>query len=222
MELKNEMDALAEKDKLFEETRRNLFKKRCLLMKAEEKGLDSAMQSTLLRKAEKDYTKSLQIIDEKIAIEERLISLVRPLLEFFMATFIICCLKVQGHLQRMEKEMEKSLNLSFRSQHDNFIADVPDSTEAASHTTATGSTAMNSASRSSPKKRQALNDSEPIDPDEPVYCFCSQVSFGDMIACDNPNCEREWFHYPCVGLTSPPKGKWYCKECEPLMKLAGH
>lgn len=45
-------------------------------MKAEEKGLDAAMQATLLRKAEKDYAKSLQLIDEKIAIEEKLVEMV--------------------------------------------------------------------------------------------------------------------------------------------------
>lgn len=27
--------------------------------------------------------------------------------------------------------------------------------------------------------------SEPIDPDEPTYCLCQQVSFGEMIGCDN-------------------------------------
>ncbi|KAJ9058529.1 Inhibitor of growth protein 4, variant 3 [Entomophthora muscae] len=53
----------------------------------------------------------------------------------------------------------------------------------------------------------------PIDPYEPIYCFCSQVSFGDMVACDDELCEREWFHYQCVGLKTHPKGKWYCSEC---------
>lgn len=52
-----------------------------------------------------------------------------------------------------------------------------------------------------------------IDPNEPRYCYCHQVSFGDMIACDGENCEREWFHYPCVGLVEPPAGKWFCEEC---------
>lgn len=28
-------------------------------------------------------------------------------------------------------------------------------------------------------------NSEPIDPDEPTYCLCNQVSFGEMIGCDN-------------------------------------
>ena len=30
--------------------------------------------------------------------------------------------------------------------------------------------------------------------DEPVYCYCQRISFGDMIACDNENCNIEWFH----------------------------
>ncbi|KAI9104552.1 inhibitor of growth protein 4-like protein [Phlyctochytrium arcticum] len=53
----------------------------------------------------------------------------------------------------------------------------------------------------------------PIDPNEPTYCICHQVSFGDMIECDNEDCPIEWFHYSCVGLTAPPKGKWFCPEC---------
>lgn len=52
-----------------------------------------------------------------------------------------------------------------------------------------------------------------IDPNEPKYCFCGQVSFGDMVACDGENCEKEWFHYACVGLYEPPVGKWYCSDC---------
>jgi len=25
----------------------------------------------------------------------------------------------------------------------------------------------------------------PVDPNEPTYCICNQVSFGEMVACDN-------------------------------------
>ena len=53
----------------------------------------------------------------------------------------------------------------------------------------------------------------PVDPNEPTYCLCHQVSFGEMIGCDNPDCPIEWFHFQCVGLTSKPKGKWYCPRC---------
>lgn len=53
----------------------------------------------------------------------------------------------------------------------------------------------------------------PIDPNEPTYCICNRVSFGEMVGCDNPDCKHEWFHYECVGLTSTPKGKWLCPQC---------
>ncbi|XP_025721168.1 uncharacterized protein [Callorhinus ursinus] len=48
----------------------------------------------------------------------------------------------------------------------------------------------------------------PVDPNEPTYCLCHQVSYGEMIGCDNPDCPIEWFHFACVDLTTKPKGKW--------------
>ncbi|XP_071816107.1 inhibitor of growth protein 3-like isoform X2 [Apostichopus japonicus] len=56
------------------------------------------------------------------------------------------------------------------------------------------------------------------DPNEPRYCLCNQVSYGNMVGCDNPNCPIEWFHYGCVGITQPPKGKWFCPQCTAAMK----
>ncbi|XP_062209850.1 PHD finger protein ING1 [Phragmites australis] len=53
----------------------------------------------------------------------------------------------------------------------------------------------------------------PVDPNEPTYCLCNQVSYGEMVACDNPDCKIEWFHFGCVGLKEQPKGKWYCPNC---------
>ncbi|XP_075086002.1 PHD finger protein ING1-like isoform X2 [Nicotiana tabacum] len=58
----------------------------------------------------------------------------------------------------------------------------------------------------------------PVDPNEPTYCFCNQVSYGEMVACDNPNCKIEWFHYGCVGLKEQPKGKWFCADCAGTQK----
>ena len=46
-----------------------------------------------------------------------------------------------------------------------------------------------------------------------VFCFCRQVSYGEMIGCDNENCQNEWFHLGCVGLTEPPRGVWFCPDC---------
>lgn len=40
-----------------------------------------------------------------------------------------------------------------------------------------------------------------------------QISFGEMILCDNDLCPIEWFHFSCVALMSKPKGKWFCPNC---------
>jgi hypothetical protein len=58
----------------------------------------------------------------------------------------------------------------------------------------------------------------PVDPNEPTYCLCQQVSYGEMIGCDNNDCPIEWFHFGCMELTTKPKGKWYCPKCLPLFK----
>ncbi|XP_058800193.1 inhibitor of growth protein 3-like [Phymastichus coffea] len=65
-----------------------------------------------------------------------------------------------------------------------------------------------------------LSSNVPIDADvnfvyDPTrYCICNQVSYGNMIACDNDLCSYEWFHYACVNLTIAPEGKWYCPKCK--------
>ena len=51
------------------------------------------------------------------------------------------------------------------------------------------------------------------DLNEPTYCYCNKVSFGEMVACDNTSCPHEWFHYGCVGLSAPPDGGWLCPTC---------
>ncbi|KAJ7070334.1 hypothetical protein B0H15DRAFT_115152 [Mycena belliarum] len=69
------------------------------------------------------------------------------------------------------------------------------------------------------------------DPNESRYCYCDQVSFGEvraslaflssaltswkMIGCDDARCEREWFHLSCTNLKTAPEGrkKWYCDDC---------
>lgn len=93
----------------------------------------------------------------------------------------------------------------------------------ASSSKVTGSVARNK----KPKKQESSEDNAgdikashasdvldmPVDPNEPTYCLCHQVSYGEMIGCDNVDCPIEWFHFACVGLTNKPKGKWYCPKC---------
>ncbi|KAF4123333.1 inhibitor of growth protein 3 [Geosmithia morbida] len=49
--------------------------------------------------------------------------------------------------------------------------------------------------------------------DDKKYCLCHNVSYGDMVACDNDDCPYEWFHWSCVSLKSEPNGTWYCPVC---------
>lgn len=49
-----------------------------------------------------------------------------------------------------------------------------------------------------------------------LYCVCQQPSFGEMVACDGPDCQSgEWFHVSCVGLREGEArtGQWFCPDC---------
>ncbi|KAG9053291.1 hypothetical protein FS842_008392 [Serendipita sp. 407] len=58
-------------------------------------------------------------------------------------------------------------------------------------------------------------DSQTLDEDSKLYCICGQQSFGEMIGCDDSECEIEWFHLQCLGLDSPPPGQdiFVCPQC---------
>jgi hypothetical protein len=51
---------------------------------------------------------------------------------------------------------------------------------------------------------QGDDEEEEEDETEPRYCYCNQVSYGEMVACDMKSCPREWFHLDCVGLSKAP------------------
>lgn len=52
--------------------------------------------------------------------------------------------------------------------------------------------------------------------DETPYCICQKMSYGDMVGCDNDECQYQWFHYKCVNVTEEPKGEWLCPVCRNL------
>jgi RNA recognition motif-containing protein len=61
------------------------------------------------------------------------------------------------------------------------------------------------------------SDPDPDDPLEPKYCYCLRGSYGDMVGCDNPKCEREWFHLGCtdLGKMLEEEDHWLCTFCQP-------
>ncbi|KAL2157804.1 hypothetical protein VTH06DRAFT_5073 [Thermothelomyces fergusii] len=95
--------------------------------------------------------------------------------------------------------------------------------------TSSGAAGNNSSNNSGTKKAGAgaenEDDADEDDDqdvgDEDVYCYCNQVSYGEMVACDGEGCPREWFHLECVGLKVAPEGnaKWYCEDCKKRLKI---
>lgn len=52
-----------------------------------------------------------------------------------------------------------------------------------------------------------------VDSNEPLYCTCRKISYGQMVGCENADCPIEWYHFGCVGITAEPKDPWYCPTC---------
>lgn len=238
--------------------KKNLFKKRSVLLKANEKNFDESVQVSLKKRAEKEAQKVSLLLDEKIQIQGNLLQI------------------IEQHQQRLIKEVYKPLELvsEFNYQSNSIFEDIPEphisennkrsssimkqaqagniSSSLSSVSSGGGdrendlltinasnqktsripsprpplltfssertNSADNLSHKTSPKKRVSLEDEPPIDPNEPVYCYCKQVSWGEMVACDGPKCQSEWFHLSCVNLTSPPEGKWYCSDCKIKIK----
>lgn len=68
-----------------------------------------------------------------------------------------------------------------------------------------------------------VSEHDPDDPNEPKYCYCNRGSYGEMVACDNDACPKEWFHIGCTELKASPGADetWYCRECRPLFSKRG-
>jgi hypothetical protein len=50
---------------------------------------------------------------------------------------------------------------------------------------------------------------------EAKYCYCGTPSHGEMVECEEPYCEREWFHRNCIADKTLPD-QWFCNDCKRL------
>ncbi|ORY89230.1 hypothetical protein BCR43DRAFT_500112 [Syncephalastrum racemosum] len=167
---------------------------------------------------DKEYKQAVQKQDQKIELAMRMYDL------------------VSRHIERIDSQMAKSgINdgdwiggQRAGANHKRNVSSWSDSWRAdAAPTKRSFVNGPSSAASSSSVRKRTHHSTRPnpaanhhgalseldIDPNEPRYCICNQVSFGDMVACDGENCEKEWFHYACVGLVEPPAGKWFCDDC---------
>ena len=79
-----------------------------------------------------------------------------------------------------------------------------------SHKKGAGIAAQMAAAAAAAAAMEDETSSLPPEEDEEVgegelrYCYCNDVSYGEMVGCDGDSCPMEWFHLKCVGLQKAP------------------
>ncbi|KAG1504744.1 hypothetical protein G6F46_001511 [Rhizopus delemar] len=192
-ELRN-MDDDLQKHKEAYTKNKKLYIKQCRLLNP----VDLAPARTQL---EKEFKTAMQKQDQKIELAMKMYDLVSRHIERLDSQVLKTGIS-EADWVRSSAMRQSSLNNRKRS----LFTNITDGHRKRIHHSSRPNPSMMGQSAAS-------NESE-VDPNEPIYCYCNQVSFGDMIACDGENCEKEWFHYACVGLVEPPVGKWYCDYCK--------
>lgn len=115
---------------------------------------------------------------------------------------------------------------TFPESHRPRSSRIADTTVKRSHKKGAGSGAATqqataaSSSRAAEDELSSMQGDEEHEADgseEPRYCYCNQVSYGSMVACDSDTCPLEWFHLHCVGLAKPPgKNGMSCLVLAPM------
>ncbi|CAD1469625.1 unnamed protein product [Heterotrigona itama] len=104
------------------------------------------------------------------------------------------------------------------SQSDNLAIAAASATESEEPEAESSTDSSDTEVESSQQMQTHLSSGNPSSaPERPVnlycYCQCPYDEVSEMIACDAEDCRIEWFHFECVGIMVPPKGKWYCPDC---------
>ena len=157
---------------------------------------EAPKEAQYIPKIQADFARAIKIQDEKCQLADRAVEL------------------LDRHLQRLDNDMGKL-------QSEGLLTIEPQVNHRSTPSVSTPLSSTSAPRRSVPRAlERAVSSSLPSSDaegddvaDSHLYCFCQQVSYGDMVACDDTDCRYEWFHYGCVGLKAPPSGKWYCSEC---------
>ncbi|KAL4624737.1 inhibitor of growth protein 5-like isoform X1 [Arapaima gigas] len=166
-----------------------------------------------LQKIENAYSKCKEYSDDKVQLAMQTYEMVDKHIR-----------RLDADLARFEKELKEKL-----SEYESTDGRGLKKTRSVKDKRSSRTRGKKGSDEELPKKKKLKNSPElsdsllaehssdvldmPVDPNEPTYCLCHQVSYGEMIGCDNPDCPVEWFHFACVDLTTKPKGKWYCPRC---------
>lgn len=132
---------------------------------------------------EKDYKTAMQKQEQKIELANRMYELVSRHIERLDSQVMTSStlnkadwIKKAGPHQRTKRLDHHTNNGGIRKRIHH--SSRPNPTLAAYHGGGGGGGGLNGMSSST---------ADMIDPNEPTYCYCNQVSFGDMIACDGEN-----------------------------------
>ncbi|CAD5205513.1 unnamed protein product [Bursaphelenchus okinawaensis] len=174
----------------------------------------------------------IQELDKECEVRQRFVeNLTGPILQTFQSTRKDVRAKrfkaLKSALAKLEQLSTEKVKLAMKNYEtlDNYVdeldtkyASIVAETSAQSTSSQKSTKQKNSTKKVEEVKQEKFDPTTvvdmPVDPNEPTYCLCNRVSFGQMVMCDNKTCLTEWFHFDCVGLTAPPKGKWYCPICK--------
>ena len=123
--------------------------------------------------------------------------------------------QVQPQIQRLVTPPHSGTILTLKRSNSTFKVETP--IVSASESEEHSDTSSDSESEADEGPQIHLPQHLPPNPErvDNLYCYCQcpydEVS--EMIACDGNDCRIEWFHFECVGIMVPPKGKWYCPDC---------
>merc|ERR1712170_163440 len=92
--------------------------------------------------------------------------------------------------RKAPKNNSSNINSNNNSIHDNIINGTSSLSGASNHQLRQGYLS----SVSAPAQIEWIDESDPKMNDDKKYCICKNISYGNMIRCDNVQCEKgEWF-----------------------------
>lgn len=124
---------------------------------------------------------------------------------------------------RTDSPSHRSRGTTADSGDADSVLSSAEASDTESHTTRSrrgASTAKHAKKEESPDVEMGEGDEEEDQEDDRRYCFCNERSYGEMVACENEQCQYEWFHLQCLGLKKSPDDEelWWCPVCREMEK----
>ena len=194
-EISKNMRLIGELDEKLQESYAAIDERASKLLRRTKRAKTTQSQREAWEETRKEQQESIDISDEKVALAEQLYEL------------------VDGHIRRLDDTLRK-FEAELRQTDPARLEVLQLAAVQPKPFAAAGLCMAGRRGGAAAVETRALHYVDmPVDVNEPTYCYCNKVSFGEMVACDNTSCPHEWFHYGCVGLSAAPDGGWLCPTC---------